>query len=171
MFAGSTPTQKCPKSERSSPVASNAPKAIKPYWIGLLSLMLTLGQAAIALAQSGSMIWSGTGQILSGEGQGATLQLVLEMGNGRIRTQSGPALDAPYSGNAETITSGEGVWQIEPQGNHLSVTYYRGDQIIRYQLRPSGDLVPAVRPLNNGAIPQPVVPVVQELIVPGPPSP
>ncbi len=93
-------------------------------------------------AQTAPQTWSGTGQIINGQGQGATVQLVLEMTEGRIRTRSGPSLNAPYAGGQTTLNTEEGLWQIEPQGNKLSVTLHRGDQIIRYQLYPNASQAP-----------------------------
>ncbi|NJO86476.1 MAG: hypothetical protein HC818_08185 [Synechococcaceae cyanobacterium RM1_1_27] len=78
----------------------------------------------------------GTGQVLSGQGQGATVQLVIEVNNGRIRTQSGPNLDAPFGGGYQSIHTSDGMWQIQQDGEQLSITLHRGDQIIRYQLLP-----------------------------------
>lgn len=137
-------------------------------WAGLLLMALQLGQPAGA--QTETRVWSGTGQILSGQGQGATVQLVLETGGGRIWTQSGPALDAPFSGGQISVTSGDGTWQIQSQGDQLLVTFYRGEQIIRWQLRPVGE-VPASPPSGlsgslSGDTSQPVALPVQELVVP-----
>ncbi|WP_414398778.1 hypothetical protein [Synechococcus sp. B60.2] len=131
-------------------------------------MALQLGQPAVA--QTETRVWSGTGQILSGQGQGATVQLVLETGGGRIWTQSGPALDAPFSGGQISVTSGDGTWQIQSQGDQLLVTFYRGEQIIRWQLRPVGE-VPASPPSGlsgslSGDTSQPVALPVQELVVP-----
>ncbi len=101
---------------------------------GLLGMGLWIG--SIAVAHADTEVWGGTGQVLSGQGQGATVQLVIEMNDGRIRTQSGPRLDAPFGGGYESIHNSEGMWQIQQQGEQLSVTLHRGDQIIRYQLSP-----------------------------------
>ncbi|MDX2272901.1 MAG: hypothetical protein NW237_13280 [Cyanobacteriota bacterium] len=119
-------------------------------WSGLMALLLQLGDPLPAWCQSPAGVWSGTGQILSGHGQGATVQLVLELQQGRIRTRSGPTLDAPFAGGSATINNGEGTWQIEQQGDHYSVTFYRGDQVIRYLLRPTS-------PSSNGGMVQPIV--------------
>lgn len=138
-------------------------------WVGITS----------ATAQSSSQLWSGTGQILSGQGQGATVQLVLEMGDGYIRTRSGPELNASYPGGSQAVNTSNGLWQIEPQGDRLSVTLHRGDQIIRYQLYPAVPSQPSTRlvpqssfdssPQRTEAQPQRlrgrVVPKIQELIL------
>ncbi len=135
-------------------------------WAGLLLLALQLGQSAAAQE---TQVWIGTGQILSGQGQGATVQLVLETGGGRIWSQSGPALDAPFSGEQTSVTSGDGTWQIQPQGNQLLVTFYRGEQIIRWRLHPvdkaptSSSWPPSSA---SGETAQPVALPVQELVVP-----
>ena len=88
-----------------------------------------------AVAQAGT-IWRGTGQIVSGQGHGASVQLVVETDSGRIRTRSGPALDATFSGGNETFHNSEGTWQIDRRGERLDITLYRGEQVIRYQLSP-----------------------------------
>lgn len=137
-------------------------------WAGLLLMALQLGQPAVA--QTETQVWSGTDQILSGQGQGATVQLVLETGGGRIWTQSGPALDAPFSGGQISVTSGDGTWQIQPQGDQLLVTFYRGEQIIRWQLRPVGEVPASSPPVPSSSLigdtAQPLALPVQELVVP-----
>jgi len=136
-------------------------------WTGLLLLALQLGQSAGAQE---TQVWIGTGQILSGQGQGATVQLVLETGGGRIWSQSGPALDAPFSGEQISVTSGDGTWQIQPQGDQLVVTFYRGEQIIRWQLRPVGKVPTSSSPLPpaswRGETPQPLALPKRELVLP-----
>lgn len=102
--------------------------------VGVLGLGLWVG--LIEVVHANTEVWGGTGQVLSGQGQGATVQLVIEMNDGRIRTQSGPSLDAPFGGGYQSIQNSEGMWQIQRQGEQLSVTLHRGDQIIRYQLSP-----------------------------------
>ena len=89
----------------------------------------------VAAARAGT-IWRGTGQIVSGQGHGARLQLVVETDRGRIRTRSGPALDASFSGGSGTFENNEGTWQIDRRGERLNITLYRGQQVIRYQLSP-----------------------------------
>lgn len=115
---------------------------IQLSWGGLLGVWITWAGISSVAAQTAPQTWSGTGQIVNGQGQGATVQLMLEMGDGRIRTRSGPTLNAPYSGGQTTVNTEEGLWQIEPQGNKLSVTLHRGDQIIRYQLYPNAQQAP-----------------------------
>jgi len=108
-----------------------------PRQILLLSALgLGLLFTPLAEAQPVPSIWSGSGQILSGQGQGATVELVLETWPGRIRSHEGPSLDAPFIEPISTIRQGDALWQIEMQGNHMVVTVYRGNQIIRYQLQP-----------------------------------
>jgi hypothetical protein len=137
-------------------------------WAGLLLVVLQIGQPAVA--QTETRVWSGTGQILSGQGQGATVQLILETGGGRIWSQSGPALDAPFSGGHISVTSGDGTWQIQSQGDQLLVTFYRGEQIIRWQLRPMGEIPsssPSAPSSSLSSDPaQPVALPVQELVIP-----
>ncbi|MGK7911579.1 MAG: hypothetical protein AB4050_08885 [Synechococcus sp.] len=107
-----------------------------------LAVGLALGGCAIfnplaAVAQAGT-IWRGTGQIVSGQGHGASLRLEVETDGGRIRTRSGPALDATFSGGNETFHNSEGTWQIDRRGERLNITLYRGEQVIRYRLSPDG---------------------------------
>ncbi|MFQ3613106.1 MAG: hypothetical protein SNJ68_05220 [Cyanobacteriota bacterium] len=135
-------------------------------WTGLLLMALQLGQPA--LAQTETRTWSGTGQILSGHGQGATVQLIVETGGGRIWTQSGPALNAPFSGGHTSVNSGDGTWQIQAQGDQLFVTFYRGEQIIRWQLRPASVAPSPSTPtdVSTGATEESTALPVQELIIP-----
>lgn len=87
------------------------------------------------LARAGDR-WSGSGQIISGRGHGARLQMVVETDRGRIRTLNGPALDASFSGGSQTFQNSEGTWQIDRRGQRLDIVLYRGEQVIRYQLVP-----------------------------------
>ncbi|GAB4210924.1 MAG: hypothetical protein OHK0012_02490 [Synechococcales cyanobacterium] len=138
----------------------NRPRAL----VGLIGLWLIL--APVAGAQPAPGVWSGSGQILSGHGQGATVELILETWPGRIRSQSGPALDAPFQPPVTTIRQGDTVWQIEMHGDQMQVTVYRSHQIIRYQLQPdelssgrtAGNKVPYSQPMATFA------PMMQELI-------
>lgn len=129
-------------------------------------MALQLGQPA--LAQTETRTWSGTGQILSGHGQGATVQLIVETGGGRIWTQSGPALNAPFSGGHTSVNSGDGTWQIQAQGEQLFITFYRGEQIIRWQLRPASVAPSPSIPtdVSTGATEESTALPVQELIIP-----
>ncbi|NJK72103.1 MAG: hypothetical protein HC926_01465 [Synechococcaceae cyanobacterium SM2_3_60] len=70
-------------------------------------------------------VWMGSGQVVSGQGQGATVQLVIETDGGRIRTHSGPHLDATLSGQPQTLETDTGTWHIEPMGDRMGVTLYR----------------------------------------------
>lgn len=89
-----------------------------------------------ALAQDRT-VWQGSGQVVSGHGQGASVHLVVETTPNRIRTQSGPALDASFTHGQQTVSNEAGTWQIESHGDRLGVTLYRDNQIIRYHLSPS----------------------------------
>ena len=104
------------------------------------------------LARAGS-IWRGSGQIISGRGHGARLQMVVETDSGRIRTLTGPALDASFSGGSQTFQNSEGTWQIDRRGQRLDIILYRGEQVIRYQLSPDG---------KGGGFPQATVEKYQE---------
>ncbi|MFQ3584883.1 MAG: hypothetical protein SNJ85_08130 [Cyanobacteriota bacterium] len=143
-----------------------APARGRLGWTGLLLMALQLGQPA--LAQTETRTWSGTGQILSGHGQGATVQLIVETGGGRIWTQSGPALNAPFSGGHTSVNSGDGTWQIQAQGDQLLITFYRGEQIIRWQLRPTSAAPSPSTPtdVSTGAAEKSTALPVQELIIP-----
>lgn len=140
---------------------------------GLLGMGLWIG--SIAVAHADTEVWGGTGQVLSGQGQGATVQLVVEMNDGRIRTQSGPSLDAPFGGGYQSIHNSEGMWQIQQQGEQLSVTLHRGDQIIRYQLSPQQREVRPAAPVMlfgpANLAPEPSTPVLAPLTIFEPPPP
>ncbi|MEN9230586.1 MAG: hypothetical protein Q6L68_06745 [Thermostichus sp. DG02_5_bins_236] len=150
----------------SPPSAWMVPARSRLGWTGLLLMALQLGQPA--LAQTETRTWSGTGQILSGHGQGATVQLIVETGGGRIWTQSGPALNAPFSGGHTSVNSGDGTWQIQAQGEQLFITFYRGEQIIRWQLRPASVAPSPSIPtdVSTGATEESTALPVQELIIP-----
>ena len=105
------------------------------FWGGCLGVAIALSPL-VSWAQSNTIVYRGSGQIVSGQGHGARLQLVLELSNGRIRTRSGPPLDASFSGGSQTFQNSEGTWQIDRRGNRLDVTLYRDSQVIRYQLEP-----------------------------------
>lgn len=104
--------------------------------VGILGLAIAL-QPLTGLAQTHSTVWHGSGRVVSGQGEGASVHLVLETTPNRIRTQSGPTLDASFSGGQQTVKNEAGTWQIESHGDRLGVTLYRDNQIIRYQLLPS----------------------------------
>lgn len=97
-------------------------------------------------------VWMGSGQVVSGQGQGAAVQLVIETNGSRIRTHSGPHLDAVINGQPQTFETDSGTWHIEPMNDQLGITLYRGDQIIRYLLHPTnqGESNEVVE-LTNGA--------------------
>ncbi|MEN9206194.1 MAG: hypothetical protein Q6J68_04155 [Thermostichales cyanobacterium SZTDM-1c_bins_54] len=146
--------------------ASQSSPSARLLVLGALGLGLLF--TPVADAQPAPSLWSGSGQILSGQGQGATVELVLETSPGRIRSHAGPALDAPFVEPTSTIRQGDALWQIEMQGNLMIVTVYRGSQIIRYQLQPE--------PITTGSRSKPLpytqpaapmatfAPVMQELI-------
>ncbi len=149
-------------------------------FLGILTVLIGLS-TEVSWAQSRPQIWSGTGQIISGQGQGATVQLTLEVGNGYIRTRSGPPLDTRYNRGSQPIKTDDGMWQIEHQGDQLSVILHRSDQVIRYQLtpspiptassRPNNDVAPSsvspqqLVPQSHGPARLPLVPVVRDVIV------
>ncbi len=99
--------------------------------------VLALAYLMCLPAHAEPKVWMGSGQVVSGQGQGAAVQLVIETNGGRIRTHSGPHLDATLSGQSQILETDVGTWHIEPLGNRMSVTLYRGEQIIRYLLQPA----------------------------------
>jgi hypothetical protein len=123
----------------------------------LVCFLLLTGSHLPAWGQVESR-WSGIGWIVSGPGQGATVQLVVEIRDGRVRTRSGPELDAPFAQGVQTITTGEETWQLEPQGQTLSITLHRRDQIIRYQLSPDPVSNPSPEP------PPPSAPLIRQML-------
>ena len=90
------------------------------------------------ITQSATTQWVGVGEIVRGEGQGSQVPLVIQTGNGQIRTvsRSGPQLSAPFNGGSGTFQNDEGRWEVDNRGGRLNVTLYRGSQVIRYQLTP-----------------------------------
>ncbi len=112
---------------------------MSPTIIPLAAMFRVLALACLIClpAHAEPKVWMGSGQVVSGQGQGATVQLVIETDGGRIRTHSGPHLDATLSGQPQTLETDAGTWHIEPMGDRMGVTLYRGDQIIRYLLQPA----------------------------------
>ena len=108
----------------------------KGWWTAVL-LGGCIGSTVLLTPIAGiaQTIWRGSGQIINGRGSGGRLELVLETHNGRIRTRSGPDLNASFrQGGSQTVENREGTWQIEHRGDRLNVTLYRESQVIRYQL-------------------------------------
>ncbi|WP_017323890.1 hypothetical protein [Synechococcus sp. PCC 7336] len=104
---------------------------------GCLGAAILLGPAIGGWAQAAAQtVWRGNGQIVSGQGHGGRLELVVETSSGRIRTRSGPALDASFGGGSRTFQNSAGTWQIDRRGDRLNITLRRGSQVIRYQLTP-----------------------------------
>ena len=118
----------------------------KKWFLLAVGLCLGWGIALdpLAAAARAGTVYRGDGQIVSGQGQFARLQLTVEIDRGRIRTRSGPALDARFSGGTGTFQNSEGTWQIDHRGDLLNITLYRGGQVIRYRLVPDrkGDGLP-----------------------------
>jgi hypothetical protein len=105
----------------------------------LYQTILLLG--ILILPASASQIWEGTGRIISGTGEGGSVELQLEFDGEVVKSLSGPPLD----GRINTEPSLNGViktktatWQIERCGEDLCVNLqqYNPKQTVFYRLQP-----------------------------------
>ncbi len=140
-------------------------------WSGLVSFIWLVSQwQSLCWGQVAPGTWTGTGQIIDGYGQGALVQIVVEIRNGTIKTKSGPPLSAPYVGGFQEIKTESGVWHIEPQGDQILMILHHDDRRIRYQLirEPSFERAPSAprpSPLSHGPAPNPLSPEMKDIIV------
>ncbi len=105
----------------------------------LSQTILLLG--ILILPASASQIWEGTGRIISGIGEGGSVELQLEFDGEIVRSLSGPPLDGII--NTEPSLNGviktkNATWQIERCGEDLCVNLqqYNPKQTVFYRLQP-----------------------------------
>ncbi|MEH2466326.1 hypothetical protein [Nostoc sp.] len=114
---------------------------IQRLHIILTTVSLLWGLASPAFAQQ---IWSGTGRIISGAGEGGTVELKLVVADNRVQFLSGPSKnDPPFQLNNSTGLNGTvnmnaGTWQFVQTENELGVSLSQNNpyRIIRYRLFP-----------------------------------
>lgn len=105
----------------------------------ILTASLLWGLSSPALAQQ---IWSGTGKIISGAGEGGTVRLKLEITDNYVQFLSGPAKNEPpfQLKNStiinETVETKAGTWQFFQTGKELGISLSQNHpyRIIRYRL-------------------------------------
>lgn len=110
-----------------------------PLAIFLTTSSLLWGLSLPALAQQ---IWSGMGKIVSGVGEGALVQLDLQITDDRLQFLSGPSqAEAPLQLNSYnylnfTVQTNAGTWQFFQKNNSLEVTLRQTnpDRFIQYFL-------------------------------------
>ena len=95
----------------------------------------------LILPASVSQIWEGTGRIISGIGEGGSVELQLEFDGEIVKSLSGPPLDGiintkpSLNGVIKTKTA---TWQIERCGEDLCVNLQQDNpkQTVFYRLQP-----------------------------------
>ena len=114
---------------------------IQKLHIILTTVSLLVGLGSPAFAQQ---IWSGTGKIVSGAGEGGTVELKLDVTDNRVQFLSGPSKnEPPFQLNNSTDINGTvetkaGTWEFVQIGNELGVSLSQNNpyRIIRYRLFP-----------------------------------
>ncbi len=105
----------------------------------LCQTLLLLG--LLNFSASASQIWEGAGRVISGVGEGGSVELCLELDGETVRSLWGPPLygkiliNPNLSGTIQTKTS---TWQIEQCGEDLCVNLqqYNPKQVVFYRLQP-----------------------------------
>lgn len=105
----------------------------------LCQALLLLG--ICSLPAKASQIWEGTGRVISGVGEGGSVELRLELDGETVRSLWGPPLygtiqiNPSLSGTIQTKTNN---WQFEQCGEDLCVNLqqYNPKQIVFYRLQP-----------------------------------
>lgn len=93
-------------------------------WSG--TLLSTTTALLIALAQPvNADIYQGTGQVVSGQGAGAKVSLTVDYDGENLKTITGPSLEGSQV-------------RVDQRGDALDVTIFRGNQVIRYNLKRVG---------------------------------
>lgn len=114
---------------------------IQRLHIMITTVSLLWGFGSPAFAQQ---IWSGTGRIVSGAGEGGSVELKLNVTDNNVQFLSGPSKnDPPFQLNNSTGLNGTvnmnaGTWQFVQTGNELGVSLSQNNpyRIIRYRLFP-----------------------------------
>ncbi|MEH1918416.1 hypothetical protein [Nostoc sp.] len=114
---------------------------IQRLHITFTTASLLWGLSSPAFAQQ---IWLGTGRIISGAGEGGTVELKLSVTDNNVQFLSGPSKDEPpfqlnnSTGLNGTVNMNAGTWQFVQTGNELGVSLSQNNpyRIIRYHLFP-----------------------------------
>lgn len=104
----------------------------------LCQMLLLLG--ILNLSASAKQIWEGAGRVISGVGEGGSVDLRLELDGETVRSLWGPPLYGKIEINPHlngTIQTKSGTWQIEQCGEELCVNLqqYNPKQAVFYRLQ------------------------------------
>lgn len=104
----------------------------------LCQMLLLLGM--LSLPASASQIWEGVGRIISGVGEGGSVDLRLEIDGEVVRSLWGPPLYGKIQTNSNlngTIQTKSGTWLLEQCGEELCVNLqqYNPKQTVFYRLQ------------------------------------
>ena len=95
----------------------------------------------LSLPANARQLWEGTGRVISGMGEGGSVDLLLEVDSEIVRSLWGP----PLYGNIQTspnlsgtIETKSGTWQIKQCGEELCINLqqYIPKQAVFYRLKP-----------------------------------
>jgi hypothetical protein len=92
-------------------------------WLG--SLLSLSGALLIAAQPVSADIYQGTGQVVSGPGAGAKVSLTVNYDGQNLKRISGPPLEGSQV-------------RVDQRGDELDLTIFRGNQVIRYNLKRVG---------------------------------
>lgn len=87
-----------------------------------------------------SQIWQGTGRVISGMGEGGSVELHLEVDGETVRSLLGPPLEGKIQKSPTidvVIKTQTGKWQIQQCGEELCINlqHYNPKQVIFYRLQ------------------------------------
>ena len=107
--------------------------------IGQAALMLCLGSTLVSAQELREGSWEGTGQIVSGSGQGGGVELALEVRGDQVEFISGPDANQTVSVESGRAPTQNGDWAFEQCGDNwenLCVTFEQNQpaRVIRYLL-------------------------------------
>lgn len=105
----------------------------------LCQMLLLL--SILSLPASASQIWEGVGRVISGVGEGGSVDLRLEVDGEIVRSLWGPPLYGKIQAIPNlsgTIQTKSGTWQIEQCGEELCINLqqYNPKQAVFYRLQP-----------------------------------
>lgn len=105
----------------------------------LCQTLLLLG--IFSFPASASQIWEGTGRVISGVGEGGSVDFLLEVDGEIVRSLWGPPLYGKIQTSPNlngTIQTKSGTWQIEQCGEQLCINFqqYNPKQTVFYRLQP-----------------------------------
>lgn len=107
-----------------------------PYIFYQLLLLLSF----LSIPADASQIWQGTGRVISGMGEGGSVELRLEVDGETVRSLFGPPLEGKIQNSPNlngVIQTQTGNWQIQQCGEELCINLhqYNPKQVIFYRLQ------------------------------------